>query len=154
MKLRIALLVVVAAIGCSKPKPSVTVTIQSSEFEQELDNSICKDAKGTVIDCRSPCPLEEACSINPRSHEAQVYAELWKVCKQRRLIYRVRSSYTDDKHYLGFAENQRDDAWITDPEKGPTEAAEALLRILNNLPTFVKPPERTPLFDTGDVQPQ
>lgn len=93
----------------------------------------------------------------PPSHEAAVYAELWKICKANHLQYRVfnasnmaiavawdvRSSYDQMAH------GQIDSWRAANFHQDPTAAAEALTKALSGPPTeTVEKP-----FDTGVVGP-
>lgn len=79
----------------------------------------------------------------PPTREARVYAELWRIAKERHLTYRVAKSEPlfNRKHYLASA--HRDGNWWFGHGFGPTEAAEELIEKLR----------QDYGFDTGDVQP-
>jgi predicted small lipoprotein YifL len=85
------------------------------------------------------------------THEAQVYAELWRVCKERHLRYQVSSVLVvGHTEYIASVWNDEFDFWSV-YGKGPTEAVEKLLVRLRGEPTT---PHQGKVFDTGEVTPQ
>jgi hypothetical protein len=116
------------AASCVKPKPAVTV----SNVTGDGDNL----GSQPLIHSYEP------------SHEAQVYAELWKVCHEKHLTYRVANDSIYPEKFAGVAVSDKGDYWVTAAESGPTEAAESLTKLLQGPPTF---PALT--FDTGKVRP-
>ena len=86
------------------------------------------------------------------SHEAQVYAELWKVCKEKGFSYQVQDQWaaTGDNrgsHYWAIAYDTGHFPIFITHADGPTEAAEKLFETIRN-----KYEERS-TFDTGEVKP-
>lgn len=88
----------------------------------------------------------------PPSHEAQVYAELWRVCKERGLTFRVNNSYAADGFFTAIAWDENGNSWMA-TKLGPTEAAELLIQRLKGEPTWHTPPPPQHPFDTGQVKP-
>lgn len=97
------------------------------------------------------------CDPIPPSHEAAVYAELWKICKAKHLQYRVITSspmtfalaWDGKSSYHQMAYDEIDSWRVWNFDQDPTAAAEALTKALGGPPTTraVKP------FDTGEVRP-
>jgi hypothetical protein len=151
MKPVIAILAVAALMlaGCQgKPKPETSRTInlptESGKTGQILQGDKNGDPKWVY-----PAP----------SHEAQVYAELWRVCKERHLTYHV-FCYPDLGCNAAAYSNPRDkSSWAahSEPSGGidPTKAAEELLKALTAPPNYVRTPYKHPEanFDTGEIRP-
>lgn len=141
-------------LGCGKsdrgissgPYPCVSeVTVAGEGTCKPLVLTVDKNGQKVYVESDR---VTSQTPTTPPSHEAAVYAELWKICKERHLAYEVwRGShsglyYADAWHGGGVK-------WSIDPASGPTEAAERLIRLLKGSPTFTP---FTP-FDTGIVRP-
>lgn len=141
MKRYVVLLVLMAGCGNRPPeKPEHLVTSQLP-----VADATCRPGQDcTVTLSKSEWP----------THEAEVYAELWRVCKEKDLTYHIRVGIGG--RYVGIVcpvaktlkEAVRVKCIVTNEYSGPTEAAEHLIKLAQSYrPT-------APSFDTGQVTPQ
>lgn len=144
----LALLLLLAAVaGCSKP-PAPTVEFQNSDGKCLSDQP---DAHGNAV-------LEDC--LNSPYHEAQVYAELWRICAEKHLSYRVAT--VQGLGTAGYAWDNKLDFLHGVAGKGPywetsvnqandtTKVAEELIKLLAGPPTNKG---QDSVFDTGTVRP-
>lgn len=94
----------------------------------------------------------------PQSHEDQVYAELWSVCKEKHLKYDVWSGYlgtqalawSDEWSYNQIVLFNIAPYWrVSNDNHDPTAAAQDLIKALNGPPNV----NMDVKFDTGEIHP-
>lgn len=160
---RIALIAALCAclLGCGKKPPVDTITNIVGDLGSSSKGLFVVDGPQSPVrgmnDVRDfgakgdgktddSAAFQRAIYASPPSHEAQVYAELKFICKNRGLTYQIQC----DAEGLCFGV-AKDAGWpvafgFTDITKhvrhNPTAAAEALVNAL-----------RPPTFDTGEVRP-
>lgn len=101
----------------------------------------------SLVTGRLPAPVQFRPHAAPQpSHEAVVYAQLWKLCEEKHLTYQVKSSWSVDHYrYHAFAWTGLPFHIYQGDGDGPTEAVEDLLKRLR---------EPASTYDSGEVTPQ
>lgn len=110
----------------------------------------CGKPKAPGVTSQTPVTDSFAGDRSLPSHEVAVYAELWRVCKEAHVGYRIH--YLDDRGYYGELYNSRGFGlyvYTRGFTSGPTEAAERLILVVRNLKDH---PVRKD-FDSGKVIP-
>jgi hypothetical protein len=134
----------VILVGCSKPAPKIV-------------DATCHPGE----DCTAAMPTVEI-TQNSLSHEAQVYAELWRVCKEKHLSFKVwedngaNAEAWDNRYSMIEALGEDIPRWAIFQvfrDQGPTKAAEDLLEALKHGPNRGKQKNSQQSFDTGVVNP-
>lgn len=187
MKFISLLLLTVALAGCSHKKPEAAkfAPIECEGNSNGFNLSPDVHWVSTTGNCQvgnpkwslwwgRPAPEEDRIfgkdrivdppNFDPKpSHEAEVYAELWKICAAKHLKYRVRN-ITDlgadawawnENYSWSQAISSKTDYWQTNvrSDHDTTAAAEDLIKIIPGPPTE-KARNSYSNFDTGEVRPR